>query len=100
MDIIIGIIKVTCIPRVSYIPWMICQIHKLDYLFWVIATEFINYIVDEFGSYDPEKVIKFMDLTDHPRDIADPWYTGNFDDTYDDIHECCNILMEKIKREL
>ena len=72
---------------------------EFDYIFTMDQNN-MNYIVDEFGSYYPEKVIKFMDLTDHPRDIADPWYTGNFDDTYDDIHECCNILMEKIKREL
>ena len=77
----------------------ICRSTMADYIFTMDQNN-MNYIVDEFGSYDPEKVIKFMDLTDHPRDIADPWYTGNFDDTYDDIHECCNILMEKIKREL
>ena len=32
-----------------------------------------------------------------PRDVADPWYTGNFDDTYRDILEGCTALMEELK---
>jgi len=43
---------------------------------------------------DPEhKVHKLLDFTDSPRDIADPWYTGNFDRTYDDIVEGCTGLL-------
>ena len=34
------------------------------------------------------------------RDIADPWYTGNFDETYDDILEGCKVLIEKLKKEI
>ena len=35
---------------------------------------------------DPDKnVYKLLDFSDNPRDIADPWYAGNFDDTYNDI---------------
>ena len=44
--------------------------------------------------------MKFMDLTDHPRVIADPWYTGNFDQTYDDIYESCLCLMKLVKERL
>lgn len=37
---------------------------------------------------DPEgKVYKLLAFAGKDRDIADPWYTGNFDDTYDDIME-------------
>ena len=44
---------------------------------------------------DPEhKVCRLLDFTDHPRDIADPWYTGNFDVTYSDIKEGCEALLE------
>lgn len=28
-----------------------------------------------------------LDYTDHPRDIADPWYSGDFDATYRDVRE-------------
>lgn len=72
---------------------------EYDYIFTMDQNN-MNNIKREFGTYDKNKVMKFMDLTDHPRDIADPWYTGNFDETYDDIYECCKILLEKIKFEI
>ena len=44
---------------------------------------------------DPEhKVSRLLDFTDRPRDIADPWYTGNFDVTYEDILEGCEALLQ------
>lgn len=47
---------------------------------------------------DPEgKVHRLLDFSDRPRDIADPWYTGNFEETYEDISEGCRALMEHIK---
>ena len=33
------------------------------------------------------------------RDVADPWYTGNFDETYRDVSEGCRLLMEELARE-
>lgn len=45
---------------------------------------------------DPEnKVCRLLDFTGHPRDIADPWYTGNFDVTYEDIREGCEALLQE-----
>ena len=32
------------------------------------------------------------------RDIADPWYTGDFDTTFDDITEGCTALLQTIRR--
>ena len=47
---------------------------------------------------DPEhKVYKLLDFSDNPRDIADPWYTGNFDVTYDDIDEGCRAFLEHLR---
>ena len=47
---------------------------------------------------DPEdKVHKLLDFT--PRgggDIADPWYTGDFTETYRDIKEGCEGLLRRI----
>ena len=34
-----------------------------------------------------------MDYTDHPGDVADPWYTGDFDVTYDDVLAGCVGLL-------
>ena len=44
---------------------------------------------------DPEgKVCLLLDFTDRKGDIADPWYTGNFDETYRDVLEGCQGLLE------
>jgi len=49
---------------------------------------------------DPEgKVRRLLDFTDSPRDIADPWYTGDFDRTYDDVWEGCLGLLEYLEAE-
>lgn len=52
------------------------------------------------GSDPQKKVYKLLDFAGSGRDIADPWYTGNFDETYRDIMEGLNALFEKIKAEL
>ena len=31
------------------------------------------------------KIYRLLDFTDEKRDVADPWYTGDFDKTYEDI---------------
>lgn len=48
---------------------------------------------------DPEgKVSLLLDHTEHPRDIADPWYSGNFDATYEDVVEGCEALLRKLSK--
>ncbi|MBO5056491.1 MAG: low molecular weight phosphotyrosine protein phosphatase [Lachnospiraceae bacterium] len=43
---------------------------------------------------DPEqKIKKLLEFAGSSRDIADPWYTGNFDVTYDDIVEGCEAFL-------
>ena len=37
-----------------------------------------------------------LDWSDRPRDIADPWYTGNFDETFDDVLEGCASLLDHL----
>lgn len=34
------------------------------------------------------------------RDIADPWYTGDFEQTYQDVMRGCTALMEVVKKQL
>ena len=46
---------------------------------------------------DPEyKIHKLMDFTSHPHDVADPWYTGNFEATWKDVLEGCTALLNKL----
>lgn len=43
---------------------------------------------------DPKnKILRLMDYTPRPRDISDPWYTGDFDTTYADVKEGCEALI-------
>ena len=47
---------------------------------------------------DPEnKVRRLLDFTEHPRDVADPWYTGDFEQTWQDVSEGCAALLEQLK---
>lgn len=39
------------------------------------------------------KVHKMMEFAGEDRDVADPWYTGDFDQTYEDIHDGCVGLL-------
>lgn len=48
------------------------------------------------GADSDKKVFKLLDFAGQNRDIADPWYTGNFDETYDDVVEGCQALLEKL----
>lgn len=47
---------------------------------------------------DPEgKIYKLLDFTEHTRDIDDPWYTGDFETTYQDVKEGCEALLKYIQ---
>lgn len=44
---------------------------------------------------DPDgKIHLLMDYTGHPGDVADPWYTDDFETTWRDVLEGCMGLLE------
>lgn len=46
---------------------------------------------------DPEgKIHKLLDYTKRKGDVADPWYTGNFEATWQDVTEGCQCLLNAI----
>lgn len=49
-----------------------------------------------FGGDPEKKVYKMLDFTDRDGDVADPWYTGNFDATWRDVSEGCHGLFRRI----
>ena len=51
------------------------------------------------GGEHAGKVKKLLDFTKNPRAIADPWYTGNFDETYRDVVEGCEALADFLTAE-
>ena len=51
-----------------------------------------------FGG-DPEgKLCLLLDFTDKPAEIADPWYTGDFETTYRDISLGCTAFLDKVSK--
>ncbi len=49
---------------------------------------------------DPEqKIHLLLDYTSHPRDVADPWYTDDFEATWKDCIEGCQGLLAALNIE-
>ena len=45
---------------------------------------------------DPKgKICKLLDFTNRPGDVADPWYTDNFDATWRDCLEGCQGILNE-----
>lgn len=66
---------------------------QYDYLIGMDSANIRN--MQRITAGDAEhKITRLLDYTDHPRDIADPWYTGNFTQTYDDITEGCEAFLK------
>ena len=40
-----------------------------------------------------------MEFTDHPGDVADPWYTDDFEITWRDVLEGCTGLLEWLAQQ-
>ena len=73
------------------------KLTKSDYdtFDYLIGMEYRNTrnILSIIGEDPSHKVFRLLDLTEQPRDIADPWYTDNFDRTFDDIQEGLEALF-------
>ena len=66
---------------------------KFDYIIGMDAANIRN--LNRMLKGDPEgKVYKFLSFAGSDRDIADPWYTGNFDATYEDVLEGCDGFLK------
>ncbi len=78
------------------------QMTKADYdkYDYIIAMDGMNIrnIMRIIGDDPAGKVSKLLSFAGSEGDIADPWYTGNFDDTYDDVLQGCRGLLNKIQR--
>ena len=72
---------------------------KYDYLI-VMDTNNVRNLMRIIGNDPDGKVFKLLDFTDRQgQSIADPWYTGNFDETYNDVVEGCLGFLEHLKRQ-
>ena len=66
---------------------------KFDYILGMEERNVYS-IYGIVGNDRAGKVARLLDYSSKPRDIADPWYTGNFDKTYTDIVEGVEAFYE------
>ena len=68
---------------------------KYDYIICMDSMNLRN-IMRIIHSDPQNKVSLLLDFTGSPRSVADPWYSGDFDATYDDVSRGCRALLSHI----
>ena len=63
-----------------------------DYL--IGMDEENRYDIRRIAGGDPDgRVFSLLDFSDRPREVADPWYTRNFEATWRDVNEGCGAFL-------
>ena len=71
---------------------------RFDYIIGMEERNISN-IKRIVGKDVDNKVFRLLDFSNNPRDISDPWYTGNFEVAYNDIVEGLESFLEFIKNK-
>lgn len=72
---------------------------EYDYLIGMDDANIRN--MERIAGGDPaHKIHRLLSFAGSGRAIADPWYTGNFDVTYEDVIEGCEALLETLQSEI
>ena len=66
-----------------------------DYLI-AMDRENISDMLRQFGGDPDKKIHMLLEFAGLKREVADPWYTGNFDETYEDVLLGCKGLMRML----
>lgn len=76
------------------------QITKDDYVFYdyllAMDEENIYYMKRKWNNDPAKKIQLLLEFTGKSRAIADPWYTGNFQQTYEDVLEGCTAFLKNL----
>lgn len=79
------------------------QMKRSDYqeYDYIIGMDSWNYrnMLRIAGKDKEEKISLLLDYTDHPRDVADPWYTGDFEKTYEDVLAGCQGFLSYLRQQ-
>ena len=70
--------------------------NNLRNLRWILPADV--YTRETSGPVENRKVSLLMDWVHKCRDVADPWYTGDFQATWDDVNEGCKAMLAQILR--
>ncbi len=78
-----------------------CQMTRADYNRFDLLIGMDEYNLRNMlrivGSDPDDKIHLLMDYTGYPHEVADPWYTGDFKATWQDVLSGCKALLEQIK---
>ena len=71
-----------------------------DYFDQIIAMDRSNLrnLKRMFGEDTEHKISLLMDYTHRPGDVADPWYTGDFEATWHDVWDGCEGLLKNVMK--
>ncbi|RKJ69171.1 low molecular weight phosphotyrosine protein phosphatase, partial [Butyricicoccus sp. 1XD8-22] len=72
---------------------------QFDYIVGMDSSNVRN-IREMLGQPDHPKIFRFLDLTPHKKDVPDPYYTGDFQETYDLVKDGCEVLLKKIIKDM
>lgn len=76
------------------------QITKEDYEYYdyIVAMDYSNVrnLERMLGPDIEHKISMLLDYTNHPGQVADPWYTGDFGATWNDVLDGCQGLLKLI----
>lgn len=83
---------------VEVVPHFAAKLKPSDYdkydLFLCAEERNVMSATRIFGGDSQNKIKRMLDFSAQPRNIADPWWTGDFDAAYDDIVEACETLID------
>ena len=89
---------------IPVVPHRAIQMTKADYdeYDYLIGMDTYNIRnMQRIAGGDPDgKIYKLLTFANSGRDIADPWYTGNFDETYNDVLEGCTALLQHVTENM
>lgn len=89
------------IPVVSHraVQMTLDDYNNYDYLIGMDTENIRN--MNRISGGDPdEKIYKLLTFAGSGMDVADPWYTGDFEATFRDVMAGCKGLLECLKEEL
>ena len=72
--------------------------NKYDYIIGMENSNIVR-IKAIVGEDTENKIYKLLDFTNDKKDIADPWYTGNFTKTYEEVLKGCQALYNYLTKE-
>ena len=74
------------------------QITKADYEYFDLLIGMDDFNIRNMYRIiggDPEgKIKRLLDFTERPGEVADPWYSGDFETTYKDVCEGCEAILD------